>query len=685
MEFKSDEQIKLVDYSVLEGQAALFYKTPPFDGGWTAVSDIQGVNLGLTPGSGNANDPALWDGIFLHSQGGTAFFDNILLRKPDGSALTPQFIDFAEIEKQLTTAAAFDLMATADSGLPVEFEIVSGPATLNGNTLTLDGPEGFMEVRASQPGDGSVWAAASPVTRTFEVIDPSLYAPELLVRNPVDQREVFMPELSAFMMVASVSIEHDDVLDIDDVTFNIDGQDLAGKNWNTGYYTTWWTPPTYGSYTLTVTSKSSENVVTTETAVFEVTQLVEPLVWTILDSKQAGVADTNIVFPSYIGSFDNVRIFLEYDCPPEGCEPWDRINQQQVQGPTGEWFGFMRYITPYGVACSDEQDITDYMSLFQGMVRLQLPYEWRSVITLKMEYSLGTPAYKYSWVDEIWDPEFGSYPFGDMANPQPVPVRNIDLMPNVESARLKIINSGHGWGDNNSGNAAEFYEATHRINVNGNTEYTQHLWEDCNPNPASCSPQNGTWFFDRAGWCPGALVPVWDFDLTDYVSSPFELQYQFDPGYTDFCHPNNPNCISGQTCSDCSASSNPILVVDAHLVSYSNAPLDGALTEVKEQQADFGLSVSPNPNNGQFYLFTEKNIAGADLEIVNAVGQVVYKNKWNSMLNNEQSLDISYLSKGLYWILLKTDRGFDRAKVMVHWRSGRLGERNLFRYLNLAE
>jgi autotransporter-associated beta strand protein len=59
------------------------------------------------------------------------------------------------------------LTASVSSGLPVTFSLVSGPATLSGNTLTLTGP-GTVTVRAEQAG-GLNLPAAAPVERTFEV------------------------------------------------------------------------------------------------------------------------------------------------------------------------------------------------------------------------------------------------------------------------------------------------------------------------------------------------------------------------------------------------------------------------------------------------------------------------------------------------------------------------------------
>ncbi len=59
------------------------------------------------------------------------------------------------------------LEATASSGLPVSFALISGPGTLNGNQLTLTGA-GTLQITARQPGDAT-FATADPVTRTLIV------------------------------------------------------------------------------------------------------------------------------------------------------------------------------------------------------------------------------------------------------------------------------------------------------------------------------------------------------------------------------------------------------------------------------------------------------------------------------------------------------------------------------------
>lgn len=108
-------------------------------------------------------------------------FDNALPQSWKANPPTPgqgnstvqqvQSIDFPGIPDQLTTAAPFQILATASSGLPVAFSIVSGPASIVGDVITLTGVEGTVLVSANQPGSAN-WLAATPVFRSFNVVEP---------------------------------------------------------------------------------------------------------------------------------------------------------------------------------------------------------------------------------------------------------------------------------------------------------------------------------------------------------------------------------------------------------------------------------------------------------------------------------------------------------------------------------
>ena len=77
-----------------------------------------------------------------------------------------QSIDFPAIPDQFVTNV-LPLVAAADSGLPVEFALASGPATFADPTSLAFSGTGAVAVVASQAGDSN-WNPAPPVTNVFE-------------------------------------------------------------------------------------------------------------------------------------------------------------------------------------------------------------------------------------------------------------------------------------------------------------------------------------------------------------------------------------------------------------------------------------------------------------------------------------------------------------------------------------
>lgn len=87
--------------------------------------------------------------------------------QPYAAEPAAQTITFAHPPDRLFGAAPFDLIASSTSGLPVSFEVLGGPATVSGSTVTLTG-SGTVSIRAVQEGDAA-WAPAPPVERSFFV------------------------------------------------------------------------------------------------------------------------------------------------------------------------------------------------------------------------------------------------------------------------------------------------------------------------------------------------------------------------------------------------------------------------------------------------------------------------------------------------------------------------------------
>jgi hypothetical protein len=96
-----------------------------------------------------------------------------------------QDIVFAELSPRTVGDAPITLAAKSTSGLPVTFELVSGPAVLDGKTLRLTNVPGLVIIRASQEGNDSFMPAVV-AERAFAVNDRP--TPPAIVSQPVGTR-----------------------------------------------------------------------------------------------------------------------------------------------------------------------------------------------------------------------------------------------------------------------------------------------------------------------------------------------------------------------------------------------------------------------------------------------------------------------------------------------------------------
>ena len=163
---------------------------------------------------------------------------------------TYQAISFAQIPNKLNTNPPFDIEASATSGLDVIFNILSGPASIVGNTITLTGDTGKVVVEATQPGN-SQYNAADPVVQSFMVLNPSLHVPDIDPRNPL-AGDVYVPSLSQIQLACISTIAYPELFAVGGVQFRINGQTITAQNFWNGHFTAWWTPPSYGSYAIEI-------------------------------------------------------------------------------------------------------------------------------------------------------------------------------------------------------------------------------------------------------------------------------------------------------------------------------------------------------------------------------------------------------------------------------------------------
>ncbi len=566
-----------------------------------------------------------------------------------------QTISIPPVSNKLTTDGPFDLGATASSGLPVLLEVLSGPASVNGDSVVLDGISGEVIIRASQAGDGS-FDPAEDAYVSFEVLNPAEVLPEVEVLHPL-AGAVYAPKLTPLQIGVSATIDHPELFDIDELTATIEGETVSLKDHGNGFFTAWWSPPRHGVYTVEVSAANnfgfqadtSYDIALLPTTTNKSVRAIDSA-WVYIEVSSVTV---EAELPSHIGAFTEIMGHLTIECPNGDCDPWDRVSSIEVQGKDGQWFQIIRYLTPYGVACESDIDLTDFKSLLIGKTKFRVnltTYANGFLYSLDLDYTGGQDSLPYSHVEKLW---YESYPFGDMANLQPTDTLSMEFPPNTSAAKLKLVSTGHGWGENNTDNAAEFLRNTHHIWVNGTQTFTQDNWYDCDPNPDGCQPQSGTWYFNRAGWCPGSIAQFFDYDMTPYVGQPVDMSYVFDEGYVDRCHRNNPNCESGVTCPNCNDSFNPHLIVSSYMVSFGDTLLEELTNTSLADPIAGQVSVYPNPSNGQFYVEVPQSVQMTSIQVANYDGRILQTQPVGAY-HYTARVDLGQQPAGVYFVTINS-------------------------------
>jgi fibro-slime domain-containing protein len=248
------------------------------------------------------------------------------------------------------------------------------------------------------------------------------------------------------------------------------------------------------------------------------------------DVEPATVLAVDLPKASELSRYDVLELELRAQCPgavghpyATECGAWDTVGFIDVcadadcSGVTHEIF---RWITPYANVGHWAQDISPMLPYFQAGGKVYL--------RIRNEY-----AYKYTLALHLRDDGKGMLPRVAQTLFEPVHVRfdatyneeyrPVVLTPPPGTTRAVLfgIITGHGAGD---AQCAEFCTHQHRLTVNG-TKFdktyeiksgadgqdgcARRVSEGVTPN------QGGTWFYDRAAWCPGWRVEPWVQDITD--------------------------------------------------------------------------------------------------------------------------------------------------------------------------
>jgi hypothetical protein len=200
------------------------------------------------------------------------------------------------------------------------------------------------------------------------------------------------------------------------------------------------------------------------------------------------------------------------------------------------------------------------------------------VLGATFEMTPGTPEKEPVAVVPIWDwVTTGKEPtqivYGDPTQPisASLPTQMVQLPAGARSFGVRSTITGHGQG--NLDNCSEFCSEEHTWQV-GATPNQATVWRtDC-----ANFPSEGTYQYARAGWCPGASVIPWDFDVTSQVAdagATVPVSYGVTP-YMNSCSGTVcSGCASGESCMyNGSDHTQPFYYVQSLLIGFRNSPAD---------------------------------------------------------------------------------------------------------------
>ena len=194
-----------------------------------------------------------------------------------------------------------------------------------------------------------------------------------------------------------------------------------------------------------------------------------------------------------------------------------------------------RAITPYGTYMNPDNgsygtngydenwkhvftyDVTDFQHLLKDSVEIDAFYSgWSSgfSVTLDFEFIEGIPPRTPLSLTNVYKNGAASYGYSSSIDfeTNQMPEVKIATLNNAQNFKLQFVPTGHGA-------AGEFTSGVgYTAKVNGSVVGGQTIWkDDCGFN--AIWPQGGTWIFDRANWCPGEAVPIFNHEITPYITA----------------------------------------------------------------------------------------------------------------------------------------------------------------------
>ena len=273
--------------------------------------------------------------------------------------------------------------------------------------------------------------------------------------------------------------------------------------------------------------------------------------------------------------------------------PYEVINNAEIA----------RYITPYGIGLDLGPegfkwiyDVTDYASLLEGQVTFTAGNQ-QELIDLRFEMIEGTPVRDLKEISYYINRESRSY--SSIADDINFQNKEIAIHPEAKTHKLvtRVTGHGHNTDDNTKPHCCEWADKQHYIKLDGKDALQWDIWQDdkCALNPIF--DQGGNWAPPRAGWCPGAPVDDYNFDITEFVTGDkVSIDYEIEPVPV-----NNLGQGGGR------------YVVSMHLMQYGEYNFENDAT----------VEQIISPNNWEYYLKMNPTCGEPKIQVSNTGKNVI--------------------------------------------------------------
>lgn len=223
-----------------------------------------------------------------------------------------------------------------------------------------------------------------------------------------------------------------------------------------------------------------------------------------LTTDSVFVSPENTIFPTYTPYYTVAQHIDEYELAraitPYGTYMNPANNGYGTNGYNASWVQDFYF------------DVTDYQHLLQGDVELRAFYSgWSSGFsaTLKFIFIEGVPPYNVLRLSNLYNSDY-NYTSATDFNTNQLADKPFDILSNATGVVARVIVTGHGQDGEFTNNVKYF------VRANNNTVAQQTIWKnDCGKN--ALWPQGGTWVYNRANWCPGEAIRVFNHNITPNI------------------------------------------------------------------------------------------------------------------------------------------------------------------------